>query len=106
MSWMIIPFLGWFLGLFHTIIWTYLCRFLTAEKNKREIKLAIAAKDILSLWTELNIRARNEREEHIESGNLDSFQLSNENMQWLEQMKQSLTVRFSSYFKNLFYLSL
>ena len=105
MSWMFIPFLGWFLGLFHTIIWTYLCRFLTAEKNKREIKLAIAAKDILSLWTELNIRARNEREEHIESGNLDSFQLSNENMQWLEQMKQSLTVRFSSYFKNLFYLS-
>ena len=73
-------------------------RFLTAEKNKREIKLAIAAKDILELWTELNIRARNEREEHIETGNLDSFQLSNENMQWLEQMKQSLTVRiFSAY---------
>ena len=69
-----------------------MCRFLTAEKNKRDIKLAIAAKDILELWTELNIRARNDREEHIESGNLDSFQLSNENMQWLEQMKQSLSV--------------
>lgn len=66
--------------------------FLTAEKNKREIKLAKAAKDILELWTVLDIRARNEREEHIESGNLDSFQLSNENMQWLEQMKQSLTM--------------
>lgn len=66
--------------------------FLTAEKNKRDIKLAIAAKDILELWTELNIRARNDREEHIESGNLDSFQLSNENMQWLEQMKQSLSM--------------
>ena len=65
---------------------------LTAEKNKREIKLAIAAKDILELWTSLNIKARTEREEFIESGNLDSFQLSNENMAWLEQIKQSLTV--------------
>ena len=67
-------------------------RMLTAEKNKREIKLAIAAKDILELWTSLNIKARTEREEFIESGNLDSFQLSNENMTWLEQCKQSLTV--------------
>lgn len=66
---------------------------LTAEKNIRERKLAIAAKDILNLWTDLNIRARNEREETIESGDLDSFQLSNDNMQWLQQMKQSLTVR-------------
>ena len=67
-------------------------RFLTAEKNKREIKLAIAAKDILQFWTELNVRAKNEREEQIESGSLDSFQLSNENMTWLEQMKHTLTV--------------
>ena len=74
------------------IIFIIIRRFLTAEKNKREIKLAIAAKDILQLWTELNIRAKNEREEQIESGSLDSFQLSNENMTWLEQMKQTLTV--------------
>lgn len=65
--------------------------FLTAEKNKREIKLAKAAEDILLLWSELNIRSRNDREEIIEKGDLESFQLSNENMAWLEQMKQTLS---------------
>ena len=37
-------------------------------------------------------RAKTEREEAIESGDLDSFQLSNENMDWLNNMHNNLNV--------------